>query len=253
MFNPRTTDKSTLKSLQQRAAEVEGHLKAISLANRTERKRLADAHSALTSGNSQGETSQAIREQLLGLASKQRQLLQCFVQQKEVAGRLSKLHGLCRQQATCQSTTGSAPMPPRPEQTTIGDRCTSAISKGVLLSDPVLTATRPQSMVDVHADLTRVAPSTTAPHRSSIPPPAAPQCPDPQAGSRLPPDLAQPVPLDVLMKHHFIGPEKGSMSCTLMVSPPRGLELAQLQVQGFITAHLHIGNYTQLLGNKQFT
>lgn len=81
-------------NLQERASDIERHLKAIGLANQNTRKELAAAHATLSQSYSQqeiAERSKSLRGQLLSLATKQKQLLQCFVQQKEISRKLRKL------------------------------------------------------------------------------------------------------------------------------------------------------------------
>ncbi len=179
----------------------------MSLANQAKRRRLAAAHTALSSGTSHAGTSQAIKDQLLGLASRQKQLLQLFVRQKVVAGKLSELQ---REHTASQSTT----IPPNltaANGTSISDR---ARSLGAPLNDTQSNATQclpMETQLTSHLLLNSTASSTT-----SLPVPPLSH-PEPQP-ARLPADLAQPVPLDVLIQHHFIVPEKGSLSCALMVS-----------------------------------
>ena len=78
---------------KRNASRIEQTLKAISLSNQAERKRLASEHALLLSqcqfqGGGTSEGTQSIRTQLLDLAAKQKQLLQCFMKQK---GQLSKV------------------------------------------------------------------------------------------------------------------------------------------------------------------
>ena len=103
-----------LKKIQNKAATIAHQLKAISVANQAERKKLASEHSNLSQSQSQVEMmehGQSIRQQLLNLANRQKKLLQCFRTEKEVN---KKLNTLCQQQkqqqqqqkqASLQSTT----------------------------------------------------------------------------------------------------------------------------------------------------
>ena len=76
-------------------------MKEISIANQVERKRLATLHSSL-SQQSQSQTgrvaegSQSLRQELLGLAARQKTLLQCFKVQKEVIEKLDTLLVQCK-------------------------------------------------------------------------------------------------------------------------------------------------------------
>ena len=102
---------TVVDSLRERAADLDRQLKAISLANQNARKKLAAAHASLSHGHSQqeiAEESQSLHRQLLSLAAKQKQLLQCCVKQKEIASKLSTLHEKQnRQQPTDPSSVKS--------------------------------------------------------------------------------------------------------------------------------------------------
>lgn len=198
---------------------MEGHLKAVSLANQVERKRLADAHSALTGGNSQGETSQSIREQLLSLASRQKQLLQRFVQQKELASKISEV---CRQRAAGQVTESSGPLPPILRHAAVSTKDTRPPSSAPLTSTVLTTAQPLAAAAQTTSQEVRIV-TNTALSQASIPPPTSQHCSDSQPSSKLPPDLAQPVPLDVLISHQLVATGRNSLACTLMVSQSSGI------------------------------
>ena len=80
---------------RKKALQLDENLKAANLSNQAERKKLSAAHSDLLSQcNSQEELSQGaqpLKTQLLQLATKQKQLLECFKRQKEINATLSKL------------------------------------------------------------------------------------------------------------------------------------------------------------------
>ena len=102
---------TVVDSLRERAADLDRQLKAISLANQNARKKLAAAHASLSQGHSQqeiAEESQSLHRQLLSLAAKQKQLLQCCVKQKEIASKLSRLHEKQREKNRQQPTDPSS-------------------------------------------------------------------------------------------------------------------------------------------------
>ena len=80
---------------KKKAQLLEENLKTTNLNNQAERKKLAAAHSDLLSQcNSQEELSQgslSLRAQLLQLAGRQKELLECFKKQKEIKKLLSDL------------------------------------------------------------------------------------------------------------------------------------------------------------------
>ena len=87
-------------------------MKEISNANQAERKRLAAVHSSLSQQTQSqpscvAEGSQSLRQKLLGLAARQKILLQCFKVQKEVVEKLDKLLVQCKDQAV-ETTSTSA-------------------------------------------------------------------------------------------------------------------------------------------------
>ena len=79
---------------KKKATVLEENLKVANLNNQTERKRLAAAHNSLLSQClSQEELSQGslpLKAQLLQLATRQKQLLECFKKQKEINLMLTK-------------------------------------------------------------------------------------------------------------------------------------------------------------------
>ena len=101
---------TAVDSLRERAADLDQQLKAISLTNQNARKTLAAAHASLSRGHSQQEIakeSQSLHRQLLSLAAKQKQLLQCCVKQKEIASKLSTLCEKQREQNSQHPTNPS--------------------------------------------------------------------------------------------------------------------------------------------------
>ena len=93
---------------RKKALQLENNLKAANLSNQAQRKKLSAAHSDLLSQcNSQEELSQGaqpLKTQLLQLATKQKQLLECFKRQKEINAALSKLEDAVSE---CTSLTGT--------------------------------------------------------------------------------------------------------------------------------------------------
>ena len=201
--------------------QIEAHLKALSLAHQTERKTLATNHATLSGENSQEEVlkrSQSIRKQLLGLASKQKQLLQCFLCQKELVGRLNMLN---YGQETAPHHIGAVTVfKSQGDNATVG-----ALHKLTNIQPPALpdnnqpalsvAATPKQTIITVPPPMKSQATNQAHSVSANISEPFS-TCPVP-AVTRLPSDLAQPVPLDILVKHQFIQPGKGCLSCTLMV------------------------------------
>ena len=295
----------------QRAAEIETHLKAIGLSNQTERKRLAAAHATLSKEHSQEEVtkgSQSIRLQLINLASKQKQLLQCFVKQKEITSQLSKMvqHSqlstgavptssnvnlpvVARSQQHSQLSTGTVPTSSsvnlpvvarsqQHSQLSTGTVPTSSsvnlpvvarsqqhsqLSTGTVPTSssvnlPVVARSQQHSQLSTgtvptssNVNLPQVALPNLVKHLKSAPSknaspcqqyesmqvatqptaqqhPATENCSQTSAitttamatepsAQKPPSDLAQSVPLDVLIKHKIIQPEAGYLTCTLMV------------------------------------
>lgn len=305
-------DAGVVEILQSRVAEVEQNLKMIGQANQSERKRLASALSQDTSQPEVMEQSRSLRQELVTLAGRQKQLLQCFVKQKEIASRLSKLHEKSRQRysATVVPPNVSATLPnlvqhlrpvidpnsnnsqgtntshhhasqPAVTATTVVPRVQSrphtnpvhlssqAITPGILRLLNVSSGqpnTEPLPPASTHEGSSAIT-TTIAHQKPPNDPPAADANPAPivvsipaslsttnapkyqteNTSTRLLPhrepsgaqpsdsagvnppntepsqvkltaDLAQPVPLDVLIKHQFLSPDTDCITCTLMVS-----------------------------------
>ena len=271
---------SAVENLQERASDIERYLKAIGQANQNARKELAVAHASLSQSHSQqevAERSQSLRGQLLSLAAKQKQLLQCFVQQKEISSKLSKLLKKHRERKANQpfenhsgnkftqvgTSTGSIPTNVSAALPNLAKhlKTPAATLASENIMDPftvVSTIDQAQQMhtyqrplnscqqhdrgvtkthtkaLDQYQQLqgssmivprqqwlrqeNRMAQSSaqsgeqkqhlkrdTAPNTGTI---------DPLRSS----DLAQPVPLDTLVKHNFMQPRTDCISCKLIVS-----------------------------------
>lgn len=81
-----------MKTAENKLAEIEGKLKGLGEVHQAERKKLVAVHVDLSQGSSPiQDASQSLRSQLVSLAVKQKQLLQCFVKQKEIARKLGEL------------------------------------------------------------------------------------------------------------------------------------------------------------------
>ena len=312
---------TTVKYLQTRVTAVEQQLKAISAANQSDRKALAASHASLSerrgcSREDATQKSQSIREKLLILASKQKRLLECFVTQKEIATRLSKLlekrkdaerHATDINRPQPSTLSPSHGLPPNisaalpdlarhlrktgdkaglgavnhttahSELQGVSNRSSDAmagafksktktnqqslaitnqvpgVAPGVLhLIEPCQLQHRslpapplsPLRQASTHppavrpSNITTTAVTTTV--RSTtlkVAPPQILQQPDPlglgaagsakvmsqcdppqsQEAGKRPPDLAQLVPLDILIKYGFISPGRDCISCSLMV------------------------------------
>ena len=98
---------------KKKATILEENLKAANLSNQAERKRLAAAHSSLLSQClSQEELSQGsqpLKAQLLQLATRQKQLLECFKKQKEINLMLTKLEETTQSVSTGHSNPSRVP------------------------------------------------------------------------------------------------------------------------------------------------
>lgn len=79
-----------MKSAKDSVTKMEGKLKCVSVAHQSEKKCLV---TVLSQGGSQvgGGKSESLRLQLVSLSARQKQLLQCFIKQKEISGKLAKL------------------------------------------------------------------------------------------------------------------------------------------------------------------
>lgn len=272
---------TAVDSLRERAADIDRQLKAVSLANQNARKKLAAAHASLSQGHSQQEIveeSQSLHRQLLNLAAKQKQLLQCCVQQKEITSKLSILVEKWREKSNQQhanpslaKSTGvrtqsgrvptniSAALPnlakhlKPPVIKTIISPITAAStinqtrhnetqmdprshplqpqSGGIAATQPRAASDRcqqPHSTVTVvptqqlqrehgavqssvlgatqHGEWQQILKQDTVSNADSL-----------LQGKRSS-DLAQPVPLDILVKHNFMQPGTDCISCKLIVS-----------------------------------
>lgn len=109
------TDKpspAVVSEAKKKATLLEDNLKAANLSNQAERKRLAAAHSSLLSQHlSQEELnqgSQPLKAQLLQLATRQKQLLECFKKQKEMNLMLTKLEETTKTVSTGHSNPSQA-------------------------------------------------------------------------------------------------------------------------------------------------
>ena len=273
---------TAVDSLRERAADIDRQLKAISLANQNARKKLAAAHASLSQGHSQqeiAEESQSLHGQLLSLAAKQKQLLQCCVQQKEITSKLSTLLEKWREKSNQQHTN-----PSLAKSTGVGTqsgRVPTNISAALPnlakhLKPPVtktvvgpITAASTINQTQRH-DETQMYPRShpLQPQSGGIattqPKAASDRCQQPHSTVTVVPtqqlqrehgavqssvlgaalraerqqalmhdtvsnadsllqgkqssDLAQPVPLDILVKHNFMQPETDCISCKLIVS-----------------------------------
>lgn len=98
---------------KKKATILEENLKAANFSNQAERKRLAAAHSSLLSQClSQEELSQGsqpLKAQLLQLAMRQKQLLECFKKQKEINLMLTKLEETTQSVSTGHSNPSQVP------------------------------------------------------------------------------------------------------------------------------------------------
>lgn len=98
---------------KKNATVLEENLKAANLSNQAERKKLAAAHSSLLSQClSQEELSQGsqpLKAQLLQLATRQKQLLECFKKQKEINLMLTKLEETTQSVSTGHSNPSQVP------------------------------------------------------------------------------------------------------------------------------------------------
>lgn len=275
-----------MDNLQERASDIEQHLKAIGLANQNTRKELAAAHATLSQSYSQqeiAERSKSLRGQLLSLATKQKQLLQCFVQQKEISRKLRKLLEKHQKRNANQPSVDPSGTTTQIKFTQVGTR-TGSIPANVSaalpnlakhLKTPAITVASedivgPFTMVSaieqeqLHTyqrtlnsfqQHSRGAPVTQAKALDKQPQGSTMRVPKqqwlhqenrvaqskvldstqsgeqkqhlkhdmaPNTGTIDPlcrsSDLAQPVPLDTLVKHNFMQPGTDCVSCKLIVS-----------------------------------
>jgi len=275
-------------NLQERASDIERHLKAIGLANQNTRKELAAAHATLSQSCSQqeiAERSKSLRGQLLSLATKQKQLLQCFVQQKEISRKLRKLLEKHQKRNANQPSVDPSGTTTQIKFTKVGTRTGSSIPANVSaalpnlakhLKTPAITVASedivgPFTMVSAieqaeqihmyqrtlnsYQQHSRGAPVTQAEALDKQPQGSTMRVPKqqwlhqenrvaqskvldstqsgeqkqhlkhdmaPNTGTIDPlyrsSDLAQPVPLDTLIKHNFMQPGTDCVSCKLIVS-----------------------------------
>lgn len=276
-----------MDNLQERASDIERHLKAIGLANQNTRKELAAAHATLSQSCSQqeiAERSKSLRGQLLSLATKQKQLLQCFVQQKEISRKLRKLLEKHQKSNANQPSVDPSGTTTQIKFTQVGTR-TGSIPANVSaalpnlakhLKTPAITVANedivgPFTMVSAIEQAEQIpsyqrtlnsfqqhsrgAPVTQAKALDKQPQGSTMRVPKqqwlhqenrvaqskvldstqsgeqkqhlkhdtaPNIGTIDPlcrsSDLAQPVPLDTLVKHNFMQPGTDCVSCKLIVS-----------------------------------
>ena len=232
-----------LEETKKKVLVIEANLKAISTANQAERKRLAGAHSMLSQHtNSQQEFlegSQTLRQQLLTLADKQKQLLDCFTKQKVIGSHISKLSSRLVPKETDLTRVMSSniqrpsndhtlPVVTDDQHATVTSRSV-AVSKSDFSSLPRLQVSRQnsrsaQSMPGAnHNENYHINPLPTASQVSHLlQEPAHPVQPSAaMKGSRMAPskltDLAHPVPLETLIEHEFIEPGVNCLSCVILV------------------------------------
>ena len=235
-----------LEETKKKVLVIEANLKAISTANQAERKRLAGAHSMLSQHtNSQQEFlegSQTLRQQLLTLANKQKQLLDCFTKQKVIGSHISKLSSRLVPKKTDltrvmvdmssniqrPSNDHTLPIVSDDQHATVTSRSV-AVSKRDLSSLQRLQVSRQnsrsaQSMPGAnHNENYHINPLPTASQVSHLlQEPAHPVQPSAAVkGSRMAPskltDLAHPVPLETLIEHGFIEPGVNCLSCVILV------------------------------------
>lgn len=85
-----------IKNARDTMSGIEGQLKLVSEAHQLEKKDLVMLHTRLSQRHSQegggavGETG-SLKSRLVSLSARQKQLLQCFMKQKEISRQLAKL------------------------------------------------------------------------------------------------------------------------------------------------------------------
>ena len=74
-------------------SRIEARLKSVSEAHQSEKRDLVALHTKLSQGHSQegDEMGSSLKSRLMSLSTRQKQLLQCFVKQKEMSRQLAKL------------------------------------------------------------------------------------------------------------------------------------------------------------------
>lgn len=233
-----------LEETKKKVLVIEVNLKAISSANQSERKRLAGVHSTLSQHtNSQQdfvEGSQSLRQELLTLAGKQKQLLDCFTKQKEIGNQVRKLsvqvpkqnelRGVTEMSNHIQqaSTNQGPPAVSGDQHTTVIARPMS-INKRDLSSLSTLQISRPSSQSGQsipgsnHKESNHLTTLPTASRVSQktthLVQPSAAMKDSRMLPSKLTPskDLAHPVPLETLIEHGFIEPGVNCLSCVILV------------------------------------
>ena len=87
-----------MKEAKTKLSELEKKLKHVSEAHQTERKELVAVHTQLSQrrgfsqGNAEGgDETDSLREKLMSLSARQKQLLLCFSKQKEIAFKVAQL------------------------------------------------------------------------------------------------------------------------------------------------------------------
>ena len=172
-------------------AIIEKSLKAISISNQNERKRITMSYSEITnqslSQRDLMEAKERLRQQLTILAENQKRLLSCFNKQKELSQRSAKQQ---QQQQQQQQSVGSVD-----DSQSIHNQVTDDVSM-------CCTATSNVTNDDTEVLLTSSQPMVAS------------------TGST---DFAQPVGLDALINQRLLKPDKDCLSCTLMVGNIRQL------------------------------
>lgn len=200
--------------MKGKTAAIEQCLKGISAANQTERRRLAEAHASLSRLVSSQEEfiaeSQTLKQQLLGLANKQKLLLECFSRQKEIGDLLSQL-ALPPRETAGSSGVGQASTREPSENviSSLSSLHVSAPPTAVTSGAPVLSSSSAESQVD--------RASSTHSHHHHPPLSISSQKPTTLSGkAAAPAHLSEPVPLATLIKHGFLEPAQNCLSCHIL-------------------------------------
>lgn len=182
--------------LKERLLAIEGSLKQVSYGNQRERKEIA----TLLCGNAASQ-GKALKEKLLDLAQRQRDLLSCFKKQNE----LTKL---------CNSVTMETNIHVALETVTMETNNRVAMDSNPVAMETDSTITQRSS----EAVSRTVVPERSDNRHIVIPEPLSTGSQQVNTVTRtdIEVNLFQPVPLDVLINHSFLIPGE-KMSCTLLV------------------------------------
>lgn len=163
----------------------------INAANQVERNEIANDHISLSqkfcSQEARSASSQNLREKLVALAGRQRELLACLSHQKEITAKLKKV--LDQDNSSSLATESEI-----------------AVMSGCPVTD------RPHLLDGrlLEAETSHMAGQGLLQRAQSHSVPVLAQQ-RPHLG------LAEPVPLDTLIQHGFLQPGNGCLACTLMV------------------------------------